>query len=174
MMKTKGLNIVVILLSIGVPLAVALIFLLPHPHFHPGFDLEILPMINAMLNSTTAILLLGSLYFIRHGRRKAHEVCNLTAVGLSSLFLILYVIYHSLAPETRFGGRGPIRYFYFTILITHILLAMVIVPFVLFTLLRALRKDFARHKKLARITWPLWFYVAVSGVLVYLMISPYY
>jgi putative membrane protein len=173
-MKTKNLNTPIIIVSIAIPVVVALLFLLPHPDIRVGFDIRILPFINAILNSATAILLLASLYFIKNGLRKAHQTCNLIAVSLSALFLISYVFYHFLAPVTYFGGHGPIRYFYFFILITHIILAAVIVPFVLFTLLRAYQGNFARHKKIARITWPMWFYVAVTGVLVYIMISPYY
>jgi putative membrane protein len=151
-----------------------MLYFLPAANVHPGFNIKLLPLLNAFLNSATAVLLLGSLYFIKNGFRRAHKICNLTAVALSVLFLVSYVIYHSLAPETHFGGQGLIRYVYFFILITHIILAAVIIPFVLVTLLRAFRQDFARHKKIARITWPIWFYVAVTGVLVYIMLSPYY
>lgn len=172
--KSSTYTGIIIGISVIIPLVVAALFFLPHPNIQVGFQLSLLPFFNAICNSITAILLLGSLYFIKHGERQWHMRCNLAAVGLSVLFLILYVIYHSLAPETHFGGKGFIRYVYFFILITHILLAAVIVPFVLITLLRALQGNFDRHKKIARITWPLWFYVAVSGVLVYILISPYY
>ncbi|QOR76609.1 MAG: DUF420 domain-containing protein [Thermoflavifilum sp.] len=165
---------VIIAISVAIPLVVAALFILPHPDIQIGFRLTLLPLFNAICNSVTAVLLLGSLYFIKHGQRQWHKRCNLAAVGLSVLFLISYVIYHSLAPETHFGGTGLIRYVYFFILITHILLAAVIVPLVLITLVRALQGKFDRHKKIARITWPLWFYVAISGVLVYILISPYY
>ncbi|SFV32389.1 putative membrane protein [Thermoflavifilum thermophilum] len=165
---------IIVTISVVIPLVVAALFILPHPDIRVGFRLTILPFFNAICNSVTAILLLASLYFIKHGQRQWHMRCNLAAVVLSVLFLISYVIYHSLAPETHFGGEGVIRYVYFFILITHILLAAVIVPLVLITLVRALQGRFDRHKKIARITWPLWFYVAVTGVLVYVLISPYY
>ncbi|MCL6524885.1 MAG: DUF420 domain-containing protein [Thermoflavifilum sp.] len=165
---------IIIAISIAIPLVVAALFFLPHPDIRVGFRLTILPFFNAICNSLTAILLLASLYFIKHGQRNWHMRCNLTAVVLSVLFLISYIIYHSLAPETHFGGEGVIRMFYFFILITHIVLAAVIVPLVLITLVRALQGKYERHKKIARITWPLWFYVAVTGVLVYILLSKYY
>ena len=173
-MKSKNLVLPIIIVSILVPVLVAILYFLPHRAYHPGFNIQVLPLVHAILNSTTAILLLASLYFIKTGHPKAHKVCNLIAVVLSVIFLVTYVIYHAIAPETHYGGHGVLRYIYFFILITHILLSGIIIPFVLFTLLRAFQGDFTRHKKIARITWPLWFYVAVTGVLVYIMISPYY
>jgi putative membrane protein len=133
-------------------------------------------------------LLLASLYFIRNRQVHAHRRANLVAVVISSIFLISYVIYHSSNPSVKFGdldhdGRlsaseklqaGSLRYLYYFILISHIFLSAVIVPLVLFTLQRAFQKRFDKHRRLARITWPIWFYVAVSGVAVYLMINPYY
>ncbi|MHB1920747.1 MAG: DUF420 domain-containing protein [Chitinophagaceae bacterium] len=173
-MKSKNLILPIVLISILVPALVAVLYFLPHRTYHPGLNIRILPLVHAILNSTTAVLLLASLYFIKSGHRKAHQICNLVAVVLSVIFLITYVIYHAIAPETHYGGQGLIRYIYFFILITHILLSGIIIPFVLFTLLRAYQGDFPRHRKIARITWPMWFYVAVTGVLVYIMISPYY
>ena len=174
-MKTRNLTVPIILFSVLIPAVVASLFLIPRPeNHHIGFNLKILPLFNAILNSCTAMLLLGSLFFIRRGQWKIHRAFNLIAVGLSVLFLVSYVIYHALAPETRFGGKGWIRPVYFFILISHITLSAIIIPFVLVTLTRALKGDFVRHRRIARITWPLWFYVAVTGVLVYIMLSPYY
>lgn len=174
-MEDKKLTIPIIIISIAIPVVVAILFYMPHSRdvVH-SFDLHLLPLFHAILNATTAVLLLGSLYFIKEGNIKMHKRLNLVAVCLSVIFLISYVIYHSMAPNTHFGGEGVIKYIYFFILITHIILAAIIVPLVLFTLLRAFQKNFVKHKKIARITWPLWFYVAVTGVIVYIMISPYY
>jgi putative membrane protein len=187
-MKEKNLTLPIIIVSVTIPLAVAFLILGPATKINPGFNTSNLPLFHAILNSTTAILLLASLYFIRNHRIRAHRAANLTAVVLSSIFLISYVIYHSTNPSVRFGDLnhdgvlspdeilrvGGRRYIYYFILSSHILLSGVIIPFVLFTLQRAFQESFDRHKKLARITWPLWFYVAVSGVVVYIMISPYY
>ncbi len=145
-------------------------------------------LFHAILNSTTAILLLASLYFIKNKRIRAHRAANLTAVVLSAIFLISYVIYHSTNPSVKYGDlnhdgllsadekiqAGELRYVYYFILGSHIILSGIIIPLVLFTLQRAFQEKFERHKKLARVTWPLWFYVAVTGVIVYVMISPYY
>ncbi len=187
-MKEKNLTVSIIVLSVTIPLAVAFLILGPATKLNPGFNTANLPLFHAILNSTTAILLLASLYFIRNQRIRAHRAANLTAVVLSSIFLISYVIYHSTNPSVKFGDLnhdgvlspdekllvGSRRYIYYFILSSHILLSGIIIPFVLFTLQRAFQERFDKHKKLARITWPLWLYVAVSGVVVYVMISPYY
>ena len=187
-LKNKNLNTPITIVSIAIPALVALLFFLPKPEMHPGFDIRILPLFHAILNSATAVLLVASLYFIKNGHVKAHKTANLVAVGLSVIFLLSYVTYHSLAPETRFGDvdhngivdtaekavLGGIRYVYYFLLLTHIVLAGIIVPLVLFTLLRGFQNDIPRHRKIARYTWPIWFYVAVTGVIVYIMISPYY
>jgi putative membrane protein len=187
-MKEKNLTVPIIIISITIPLAVAFLILGPATKINLGFSTGNLPLFHAILNSTTAILLLASLYFIKNHRIRAHRASNLTAVVLSSVFLISYVIYHSTNPSVRFGDlnhdgvlsadeklqAGNLRYVYYFILSSHILLSGIIIPFVLFTLQRAFQERFDKHKKLARITWPLWLYVAVSGVVVYVMISPYY
>jgi putative membrane protein len=187
-MKERSLTIPIVIVSVAVPLAVAALILLPHAKIYPGFNTSGLPLFHAILNSTTAILLLASLYFIKHQRIRAHRAANLTAVVLSSIFLVSYVIYHSTTPSVRFGDlnhdgvlsadeklrAGSLRYVYYFVLSSHIILSGVIIPFVLFTLQKAFQEKFIQHKKLARITWPMWFYVAVSGVVVYWMISPYY
>lgn len=159
-------------LSIAVPGVVALLYF--GPKFAPGADLRVLPRIYSVINFITAIILVLALAAIRKKKINLHKKLIFSALVLSVLFLILYVIYHATSESVKYGGEGAIRYVYFTILISHILLSATIIPLVLITLTRALRSDFERHRKIARWTWPLWFYVAVSGVIVYLMISPYY
>jgi len=139
-----------------------------------GFDVHIFAMINAAINSVVAVLLLAGLIAVKSKRYMLHKQIMLTAIILSFLFLISYICHHLLAGETKFGGTGTIRYVYYFILGTHIVLAAVILPFILFTAYRALIGEFDKHKKLVRITLPVWFYVAVTGVVVYLLISPYY
>jgi putative membrane protein len=187
-MKEKSFTLPIITVSIAIPLAVAFLILGLHTKINFGFNTKNLPLFHAILNSTTAILLLASLYFIKNMRVRAHRAANLTAVVLSSIFLISYVIYHSSNPSVIYGDlnhdgilsadeklrAGNLRYVYYFILSSHIILSGIIIPFVLFTLQRAFQQRFDRHKKLARVTWPLWFYVAVTGVIVYIMISPYY
>jgi len=133
-----------------------------------------LPHLNALLNSTSAVLLLIGYRFIRLGRVEAHRRCQLSALGASILFLASYLTYHYFHGATRFAGQGIARPLYFTILTSHTILAVVIVPLVALTLWRALRADFARHRRIARITLPLWIYVSVTGVLVYLMLYHLY
>lgn len=139
-----------------------------------GFDVHVFAKINAVLNSMVSVLLLAGLFAIRQGRLILHRNIMMTAMGLSVLFLVSYICHHLFAGDTKFGGTGIIRPIYFLILITHIFLAAIILPFILFTAYRAMVGEFPAHKKLAKITWPVWFYVAVTGVVVYLMISPYY
>ncbi len=133
-----------------------------------------LPHLNAFLNSTSAILLIAGYRFIRSGRVRAHRNCQVAAFITSLVFLVSYVTYHYYHGETRFPGQGIVRPLYFTILITHVVLAIVIVPLVLTTLYRAARGDFIRHKRIARVTLPLWLYVSVTGVIVYLMLYHIY
>jgi uncharacterized membrane protein YozB (DUF420 family) len=133
-----------------------------------------LPHLNALLNSTSAILLLAGFRFIRLGRIQAHRNCQVTAVLTSTLFLISYLTYHYYHGASRFAGQGIIRPVYFTILISHTILAVVIVPLILITLYRAVRLDFVRHRRIARWTLPLWLYVSVTGVIVYLMLYQIY
>ena len=186
--RERNLTRAIIIVSIAIPLAVAFIILVPQAKIDFGFNTRTLPFFHAILNSSTAILLIASMYFIKNGQIKAHKTANLIAVVLSSVFLISYVIYHASNPSTRFGDlnhdgllsdaekvqAGVLRYVYLFILTTHIVLSAVIIPFLLFTLQRAFQEKFDRHRKLAKITWPMWLYVAVTGVVVYLMISPYY
>ena len=161
---------IIVFLSILIPLAIAALFRVQIE----GYDLTFLPPIYATINGITAILLVTGLVCIKNGRTKAHELIMKSCMGLSALFLVMYVAYHMTSASTPFGGSGPIRNVYFFILISHILLSVGVIPLVLFTYLRAWRGDFAGHRKLAKIAFPFWLYVAVSGVVVYLMISPYY
>jgi putative membrane protein len=119
-------------------------------------------------------LLVSAVIAIKKGRKNLHEKLNTLAILCSVLFLVMYVAYHMTSDSTTFGGEGIIKYFYYFILITHIVLSIVVIPFVLVTLMRAKFGKFNEHKKIAKITFPLWLYVAVTGVIVYLMISPYY
>jgi len=139
-----------------------------------GFNVHVFAAINAVINTVVAILLLVALVAVRSKNYLLHKRLMFAALILSVIFLLFYIAHHLMAEETKFGGTGTMRYVYFIILITHILLAGIILPFILFTAYRALTADWPAHRKLARYTWPLWFYVAVTGPVVYLMISPYY
>jgi putative membrane protein len=136
--------------------------------------ISFLPHLNAVLNTTSTVLLLAGFRFIRLGRIQAHRNCQLTAVVTSALFLSSYLTYHYYHGATRFAGQGLVRPVYFTILTTHTILAVVIVPLIFITLYRAARGDFIRHKKIARWTLPLWLYVSVTGVIVCLMLYQIY
>jgi putative membrane protein len=160
----------IIVISILVPIVVAALFRVKID----GYDFSFLPPVYASINALTAILLVGAFAAIRKKKRSVHERLMKICIGLSAVFLIMYVIYHMTSESTAYGGEGFLRNVYFLILITHIILSIVVVPLVLFTFGRALSGNFERHRKLARYTFPLWLYVAVSGVIVYLMISPYY
>lgn len=159
------------ILSIAIPIAVAVLFTIKIPGVQ---RLGFLPPIYATINGITAIILVVAVYQIKKGNRKTHERLMKTAIGLSITFLLMYMAYHMTADSTSYGGEGWLKYLYFSILISHILLSIVVIPFVLITYVRAISGQFYKHRKIARITFPLWLYVAVSGVIVYLMISPYY
>jgi putative membrane protein len=139
-----------------------------------AFDVHMFAKFNAIINSLVSVLLIFGLITVKNGNYKLHRKIMLSAMILSILFLISYICHHLFAGDTKFGGTGTIRYVYYFILITHILLAAIILPFILYTSYRAMIAEWPQHKKLARITWPIWLYVSVTGVLVYLMISPYY
>jgi putative membrane protein len=160
----------IIVLSVVIPIAVAALFGIKIP----GYDFSFLPPIYASINGLTAILLILSFISIKNGKRSRHEFLNKACLVLSGLFLVMYILYHITSEATPFGGDGFIKYVYYFILITHIILSVTVIPFVLFTFSRALAGNFERHKQLAKFTFPLWLYVAVTGVVVYLMISPYY
>ena len=165
----------IVILSIAIPLVVAILFGVNLRQL--GFDvkpLTFLPPIYATLNGFTALLLLIAFWAIKNKKIVLHENLMTTAIGCSVAFLVMYVAYHMTSDSTKFGGDGAIKYIYYFILFTHILLSIVIIPFVLITYVRAITNDFEKHKKIAKFTFPLWLYVAVTGVLVYIMISPYY
>lgn len=161
---------VIVVLSVVIPVLVAVLFRVKVK----GYDLSFLPHIYASINGLTAILLVTAVVAVVNGKRKLHEMIMKTCIGLSATFLVMYVAYHMTTESTPFGGTGFIRYIYFFVLISHIVLSVVITPLVLFTFSRALGGNFQRHRALARYTFPIWLYVAVSGVIVYLLISPYY
>lgn len=140
----------------------------------PGFDVRIFAKLNAAINSTVSVLLLAGLLAVKNKQYLLHKRIMLSAMVLSVLFLLSYMGHHLLAGETKYGGTGTIRYIYYFILGTHIVLAGLVLPFILFSAYRALTGEFDKHRKLVRFTWPVWFYVAVTGVAVYFMISPYY
>jgi len=139
-----------------------------------GFDVHVFAQINAIINSTVAVLLVAALVAVKGKKYQLHKGLMMTAMILSVLFLVSYICHHLFAGETKFGAEGIARTIYYLVLFTHIPLAGLILPFILFTAYRALIGEWPQHKKLARITWPIWFYVAVTGVVVYWMISPYY
>lgn len=137
-------------------------------------DISYLPHVNACLNGTSAVLLFSGYLFIRSGNVAAHRACQLSALAVSILFLASYLTYHFNHGTTRFQGTGLARPIYFTVLTSHTILAMVIVPLVVLTFYRAFRQDFTRHRRIARITLPLWLYVSITGVIVYLMLYQIY
>jgi putative membrane protein len=139
-----------------------------------GFNAHVFALVNAVINSMVTILLIWALVAIKNKSYILHRNLMLGAMSLSILFLVSYIAHHLLAGETKYGGTGALRYIYYFILATHIPLAAIILPFILFTAYRSLTGEFEKHKKLARYTWPLWLYVSITGVLVYLLISPYY
>lgn len=139
-----------------------------------GFDVHLFAQANAIINSTVAVLLVAALVAVKTKKYRVHKNLMITAMLLSVLFLISYICHHLFAGETKFGAEGISKAIYYIILFTHIPLAGLILPFILFTAYRALIGEWPQHKKLAKITWPIWFYVAVTGVVVYWMISPYY
>jgi putative membrane protein len=167
----KNYNRWIWILSVVIPLAVALLFSVRIP----GVErLGFLPPIYASINALTAVLLVAAVVAIKKGNRKTHERLMKTCILLSVLFLLMYVAYHMTSDSTAYGGEGAMKAVYLFILITHILLSIGVIPFVLITYVRALSGKFEAHKKIAKITFPIWLYVAVTGVIVYLMISPYY
>lgn len=192
--NSKLYNTLIWIISVVVPLVVALllfakwdydklIFDLRIPNYEPIVIMENLPIakpltflppIYATINGLTAFILVVAVYYIKKGKRKIHENLIKVCIALSLSFLVMYIAYHLTSDPTSFGGSGAIAYLYFFILITHILLSIVVIPLVLISYLKASQSDFAAHRKIAKITFPIWLYVAVTGVIVYLMISPYY
>jgi putative membrane protein len=167
---SKKYNTWIIILSIAIPVVVAILFRVKIDVQLPVF----LPPIYATLNAFTAVLLVVAFWAIKNKKIALHEKLMKTAIAFSVLFLVLYVAYHMTSDSTKFGGEGTIKTIYFIILITHIILSVAVIPFVLITYVRAITNQVDLHKKIARFTFPLWLYVAVTGVIVYVMISPYY
>ncbi|MEK9751103.1 MAG: DUF420 domain-containing protein [Flavobacteriaceae bacterium] len=157
--------------SILIPIVVAVLFGVRIPNVEP---LSFLPPIYATINGVTALLLIAALWAIKNGKRSLHNTLMNVAIACSLAFLAMYVAYHMTSDSTPYGGEGFMRGVYFFILISHIVLSIVVIPFVLHTYLRGFLGEYQEHKKLARYTFPIWLYVAVTGVVVYLMISPYY
>ncbi|MDO5972426.1 DUF420 domain-containing protein [Flavivirga aquimarina] len=167
----KKYNKLIVVLSVLIPIAVAILFGVKIPNVEP---LAFLPPIYASINGVTALVLIIAVFQIKKGHRAAHEKLMKFAIILSVSFLVMYVAYHMTSDSTKFGGEGAIKYVYYFILLTHILLSIIIIPFVLITYVRAITNNIEKHKKIAKITFPLWLYVAITGVIVYIMISPYY
>jgi putative membrane protein len=170
-LKEKKFNRIINLVSIVIPLVVAILFGVKLPNVEP---LGFLPPIYASVNGLTAILLVVAVIAVKNGKLVLHQKLMTSCILLSVTFLVMYVAYHMTSDSTSFGGEGMVRYVYFFILITHIILSIIIIPLVLRTYAKAYLKNYVAHRKLAKITFPLWLYVAVTGVVVYLMISPYY
>lgn len=166
---------IIVLLSVLVPVAVALLILFPETFkLELGINKGTLPAFHAILNGTTAILLLMGLFFIMKKNIAAHRFVMMMAFGLSAVFLVSYVISKLNADPTPYGGEGFIRSLYFFILISHILLSVPVLPLAMLAIYRGFTQEYARHRKLVRYTFPVWLYVAVTGVLVYLFMQPYY
>lgn len=169
--KERKFNRLITVVSIVIPVAVALLFMVKIP----GVErLGFLPPVYATINGITAILLIAAVMAIKNGNSRLHQKLMTTCIGLSLLFLILYITYHMTSESTSYGGEGVLKYFYYFILISHILLSIVVIPLVLKTYAKGYLGHFETHRKLAKITFPIWLYVAITGVIVYLMIAPYY
>ena len=167
---------VIIGLSIVIPLAVAAMFAMPNE-----MKLEIgvvnarsFPFFHAVLNGSTAILIMLGVWLVKNGNLKAHRVAMLTAFALSAIFLISYVLTHISTPDVKYGGEGAIRYVYFFILITHIILSIPVLPLAMFAIYRGWTNNIDKHKRVVRFAFPVWLYVAITGVLVYIFMAPYY
>lgn len=173
-MQKKAYKYLVLVISILIPVLVTILYFLPRVHFLDEKVIKTLPKINAILNATTTVVLILAFFFIKNGHKRMHKLFMLFAVMLSILFLLLYVMYHSSTDPVHYGGEGIWKSIYFFILFTHIVLAVLIVPLVLITLIRGLNNLHPAHKKVARWTLPLWLYVTVTGVWVYILLSPYY
>ena len=169
--KEKKFNRLIRIVSIVIPVVVALLFGVKIPNVEP---LSFLPPIYATINGITAVLLLVAVWAIKNGRQTLHQNLMTTNIVLSLAFLVMYIAYHMTSDSTAYGGEGFLRYTYFFILITHIILSIALIPLVLRTYTKAYLKDFEGHRALAKYTFPVWLYVAVTGVVVYIMISPYY
>ena len=173
--STKTINIVIAIVSVAVPSLVIAMLKIAPPTFTHSIDLSFFPKFHAFVNTGTTLCLLAGLFFIKNKNSNTHRIAMLSALLLSVVFLLSYVVYHTLkAEDSKFGGDGFIRYVYFFILISHIILSAIVLPFVLKTFSFAFQNNFVQHKKWAKFTYPLWLYVAITGVLVYVFMAPYY
>lgn len=161
-------------LTIAINFIIVLLFFMPKYNGFDDMDLTYLPMMNAIFNSFTTVFLLGAFYFIKKKNIKMHRRFIFAAYSSTALFFVTYLTYHSIAESTSYGGEGPLKIFYYFVLISHIILAVPTVFLALITTARGLNMQVEKHRKIARWTMPIWLYVSISGVLVYLMISPYY
>jgi len=168
--EIKKYNKWIVVLSIAIPVVVAILFGVKIDAELPIF----LPPIYASINAFTALLLIVAVWAVKNKKIKLHEKLMKTAIACSVLFLVMYVAYHMTSESTKFEGEGAIKTVYFVILFSHIILSIAVIPFVLITYVRAITNNIELHKKIARITFPLWLYVAITGVIVYIMIAPYY
>ncbi len=166
----KKYNKLIVVLSVVIPIVVAVLFGVKIDATLPVF----LPPIYATINAITALVLVLAFIAVQNGKIKLHEQLMKFAIILSLLFLVMYVAYHMTSDSTKFGGEGVLKYMYYFVLITHILMSIIVIPFVLITYVRGITNNIEKHKKIAKITFPLWLYVAITGVVVYIMISPYY
>ncbi|MDA8587822.1 DUF420 domain-containing protein [Flavobacteriaceae bacterium] len=170
-MASNKYGIWIKIVSVLIPVVVAILFTVRIPNVEP---LSFLPPIYATINGFTALLLILALRAIKSGKRLLHERLMKTCIALSLVFLVMYIAYHMTSDPTPFGGEGAVVYLYYFILISHILLSIILIPLVLTSYVRAIQAQFDPHKKISKITFPIWLYVAVTGVVVYLMIEPYY
>lgn len=169
--NSKSIQALIAVTSVAIPVVVAILFMVRIPDVAP---LSFLPPIYAGINAITALVLVVAVWAIKQGNRVLHERLMTTAIVFSLLFLVMYIAYHMTSDPTPFGGTGWIKALYYFILISHILLSIAVIPMVLVSYSKTYLKDFEAHKKWARYTFPVWLYVAVTGVIVYLMIAPYY
>lgn len=172
--KEKNYTPHIIILTIVINLIIVLLFFLPKQDREIPFDITLLPRLNAIFNSFTFIFLLAALFFILRKNIKMHRNFIFAAFTTTTLFLVTYLTYHYLAPSTSYGGEGILKSIYYFILITHISLAPIVVALALFSLVWGLTGKITKHRKIARWTMPIWLYVSLSGVLVFILISPYY
>lgn len=172
--KERNFTPIIVLLTIVINALVAFLYFMPKYETLSDVDLTILPFLNAVFNSFTFVFLVAALVMIKQKNIKLHKRFVLSAFTTTALFLVSYVTYHGMAESTAFGGEGMIRYVYYFILLTHIVLSAAIVPLALVTVARGWNMKIEKHRKIARWTMPIWLYVSLTGVLVYIMISPYY
>lgn len=170
----KKLRLAVNVVSVLLPVLVGIMFQFKFKDFQWPFDVYLLPLANAVLNAGSAVLLIGALVAIKNKNVVLHTRMIYAAMVLSVLFLVIYILYHTTAGHTKFGGEGTIRLVYFILLITHIVTAAIQAPFVLYAFLYGYTGQIEKHQKIVKISYPLWLYVSITGVVCYLMISPYY